>query len=56
MAGLDPAIRALSLKRKRDVDHRDEPGDDSSYVEARWIASLTLAMTSHPAQSKRSPD
>jgi hypothetical protein len=29
MAGLDPAIHVFVFRRKQDVDHRDEPGDDS---------------------------
>jgi hypothetical protein len=45
MAGLDPATTSSSQKRREDVDHRDEPGDDSCCVEACWIASLALAMT-----------
>jgi peptide/nickel transport system ATP-binding protein len=30
----------VSQETSQDVDHRDKPGDDSSYVEAGWIASL----------------
>jgi len=30
MAGLDPAIQVLVLlNQKKDVDHRDKPGDDT---------------------------
>jgi hypothetical protein len=41
MAGLDPAIHVFASERKRqDVDHRDERGDDICGEEAAWIASL----------------
>jgi hypothetical protein len=28
MAGLVPAIHVLASSKKKDVDHRDKPGDD----------------------------
>jgi hypothetical protein len=28
MAGLVPAIHVLGVTEKKDVDHRDKPGDD----------------------------
>jgi hypothetical protein len=31
MAGLDPAIHVF-VPEKKDVDHRDKPGDDPEYT------------------------